>query len=142
MSPGADGTKPPPAIPAGEVRFAFVRSPGPGGQNVNKLATACELRFHVASSTLLDAPGKERLRRLAGRRLTRDDEIVIEAHRLRTQEQNRRDALDRLGALIAAARHVPKARRKTKPTKGSVERRLESKRKRQRTKRLRTDSYD
>ena len=142
MSPGADGPKPPPEIPAGEVRFAFVRSPGPGGQNVNKLATACELRFHVASSTLLDSAGKARLRRLAGRRLTRDDEIVIEAHRLRTQEQNRRDALDRLVALIAAARHVPKARKKTKPTKGSVERRLESKRKRQRTKRLRTASYD
>jgi len=128
---------PRPEIPAGEVRLTFVRSPGPGGQNVNKLATACELRFHVASTTLLDPAGKERLRRLAGRRLTRDDDIVIEAHRLRTQEQNRRDALDRLAALIAAARHVPKARKKTKPTKGSVERRLESKRKRQQTKRMR-----
>jgi ribosome-associated protein len=128
---------PRPEVPAGEVRFTFVRAPGPGGQNVNKVATACELRFHVASTTLLDAPGKERLRRLAGRRLTRDDEIVIEAHRLRTQEQNRRDALDRLAALIAAARHVPKPRRKTRPTKGSVERRLESKRKRQQTKRMR-----
>ncbi len=128
---------PRPEVPAGEVRFTFVRAPGPGGQNVNKVATACELRFHVASTTLLDAPGKERLRRLAGRRLTRDDEIVIEAHRLRTQEQNRRDALDRLAALIAAARHVPKPRRKTRPPQGSVERRLESKRKRQQTKRMR-----
>ena len=87
MSAGAGGTTPPPEIPAGEVSFAFVRSPGPGGQNVNKLATACELRFHVASSTLLDSAGKERLRRLAGRRLTRDDEIVIEAHRLRTYDR-------------------------------------------------------
>jgi ribosome-associated protein len=132
----------PPDIPAGEVRFSFVRSPGPGGQNVNKLATACELRFNVGASSLLDAAGKERLRRLAGRRLTRDDEILIEAHRLRTQEQNRRDALDRLATLIAAARHVPKARRRTRPTKGSVERRLDSKRKRQQTKRMRTDRFD
>lgn len=138
----SDAHPPPPEIPAGEVRFAFVRSPGPGGQNVNKLATACELRFHVGSTSLLDAAGKERLRGLAGRRLTRDDEIVIEAHRLRTQEQNRRDALDRLAALIVAARHVPKARRKTRPTKGSVERRLESKRKRQQTKRMRGRDYD
>jgi len=142
MNPGADGTTSAPEIPAGEVRFTFVRAPGPGGQNVNKVATACELRFHVASSTLLDAAGKQRLRRLAGRRLTRDDEIVIEAHRLRTQEQNRRDALDRLGALIAAARHVPKPRKKTRPTKGSVERRLESKRKRQQTKQMRGRDYD
>lgn len=133
---------PRPEIPAGEVRFTFVRSPGPGGQNVNKLATACELRFHVASTTLLDAAGRQRLRRLAGRRLTRDDDIVIEAHRLRTQEQNRRDALDRLAALIAAARQVPKARKKTRPTQGSVERRLESKRKRQQTKRMRGRAYE
>lgn len=138
----SDTAAPPPEIPAGEVRFAFVRSPGPGGQNVNKLATACELRFNVGSTSLLDAAGKERLRRLAGRRLTRDDEILIEAHRLRTQEQNRRDALDRLAALIVAARHVPKARRKTRPTKGSVERRLDSKRKRQQTKRMRSDRFD
>ena len=138
----SDDAAPPPEIPASEVRFAFVRSPGPGGQNVNKLATACELRFHVGSTSLLDSGGKERLRRLAGRRLTREDEIVIEAHRLRTQEQNRRDALDRLAALIAAARHVPKARRKTRPTKGSVERRLESKRKRQQTKRMRGGGFD
>jgi len=133
---------PPPEIPASEVRFSYVRSPGPGGQNVNKLATACELRFHVASTSLLDFGGKQRLRRLAGRRLTREDEIVIEAHRLRTQEQNRRDALDRLAALIAAARHVPKPRRKTRPTKGSVERRLESKRKRQQTKRMRGKGFE
>ena len=138
----AEDTPPPPEIPASEVRFTFVRSPGPGGQNVNKVATACELRFHVASTSLLDPAGKERLRRLAGRRLTREDEIVIEAHRLRTQEQNRRDALDRLATLIIAARHVPKARRKTRPTKGSVERRLESKRKRQQTKQMRGRGYE
>jgi hypothetical protein len=83
-------------IPAGEYTLAFVRSPGPGGQNVNKVATACELRFRVGSTSLLDEAGKARLRAFAGRRLTRDDEIVLEAHRHRSQEANRRDALQRL----------------------------------------------
>jgi ribosome-associated protein len=111
-------------IPEREYALAFVRSPGPGGQNVNKVATACELRFHVASTSLLDEGGKERLRALAGRRLTRGDEIVLEAHRHRTQEGNRRDAVARLEELVRQARHVPKPRKKTRPGRAAKARRL------------------
>lgn len=124
-------------IPPAEYTLAWVRSPGPGGQNVNKLATACQLRFAVGATTLLDEAGRDRLRRLAGRRLTRDDEIVIEAHRHRTREANRRDALARLAELLAAARIAPKQRKPTTPTRASRERRLESKKHRQRVKRMR-----
>ncbi len=124
-------------IPAGEYTLAYVRSPGPGGQNVNKVATACELRFHVAATSLLDEAGKSRLRALAGRRLTLADEIVIEAHRHRGQEANRRDAIARLEALIVQARHVPKARKKTRPGRAAKARRLEGKRQRKDVKRLR-----
>lgn len=124
-------------IPADEVSFAWVRSPGPGGQNVNKVSTACELRFTVGRTRLLDAAGRDRLRRLAGRRLTLLDEILIEAHRHRSQEGNRRDALERLAALLQQASVAPKPRKKTRPTKASKERRLEAKRRDQRTKRLR-----
>lgn len=115
-------------IPAGEYTLAWVRSPGPGGQNVNKLATACELRFRVGATSLLDEAGKQRLRALAGRRLTRDDEIVIDAHRHRTQESNRRDAIERLERLVEQARHVPKPRKKTRPSRAAKARRLEGKR--------------
>jgi ribosome-associated protein len=124
-------------IPADEVSFAWVRSPGPGGQNVNKVSTACELRFAVGRTRLLDAAGRDRLRRLAGRRLTQLDEILIEAHRHRSQEGNRRDALERLAALLQQAAVPPKPRRKTRPTRASKERRLEGKRRDQQTKRLR-----
>lgn len=124
-------------IPAAEYSLAWVRSPGPGGQNVNKLATACQLRFAVGATSLLDEPARQRLRRLAGRRLTREDEIVIEAHRHRSREANRRDALERLAGLIAAARVAPKKRSPTKPTRASRERRLQSKKLRQDVKRLR-----
>ena len=124
-------------IPEGEYTLAWVRSPGPGGQNVNKVATACELRFFVAATSLLDEGGKERLRSLAGRRLTQADEIVIEAHRHRSQEANRRDALGRLAELIAQSRHVPKPRKATRPSRSARQRRLDSKRIQQRTKRLR-----
>jgi ribosome-associated protein len=115
-------------IPAGEYTLAFVRSPGPGGQNVNKVATACELRFRVATTSLLDEAGKARLRVFAGRRLTLGDEIVLEAHRHRSQEGNRRDALERLEELIRQARHVPKPRKKTKPGRAAKARRLDAKR--------------
>ena len=125
-------------IPEGEYSLAWVRSPGPGGQNVNKVATACELRFFVAATILLDDGGKARLRALAGRRLTQGDEIVIEAHRHRSQEANRRDALERLGQLIAQARHVPKPRKATRPSRAARQRRLDSKRIQQHTKRLRS----
>ena len=125
-------------IPAGEYTLAFVRSPGPGGQNVNKVATACELRFSVGATSLLDEGGKARLRSLAGRRLTRDDEIVLEAHRHRSQEGNRRDAIDRLERLIEQARQVPKPRKKTRPSRAAKARRLENKRQRKDVKRMRS----
>jgi ribosome-associated protein len=124
-------------VPEDEYEMSWSRSPGPGGQNVNKLATACLLRFSVAGTTLLDEAGRNRLRRLAGRRLTLDDELLIDAHRHRTREANRRDALERLAELIVAARHVPKARKPTRPTRASKERRIEGKKRRQGTKRLR-----
>jgi ribosome-associated protein len=124
-------------IPEGEYTLAYVRSPGPGGQNVNKVATACELRFKVGTTSLLDEPGKERLRALAGRRLTREDELVLEAHRYRTQEANRRDAIERLERLVEEARRVPKPRKKTRPSRAAKMRRLEGKRLQQMKKRLR-----
>ncbi len=124
-------------IPEGEYTLSFVRSPGPGGQNVNKVASACELRFHVGATSLLDDAGKERLRVLAGRRLTQHDEIVIEAHRHRGQEANRRDAISRLQELVRQARHVPKPRKKTKPGRAAKARRLEGKRMHKAKKRLR-----
>jgi ribosome-associated protein len=132
-----------PEIPVGEYTLSYTRSPGPGGQNVNKVSSACELRFFVAATSLLDEDGKRRLRALAGRRLTQNDEIVLEAHRHRSQEANRRDAITRLEDLIIAARHVPKARKATRPSRGVRARRLEGKRKRKDTKRLRArPSFD
>jgi ribosome-associated protein len=120
-----------------EVQIDFVRSAGPGGQNVNKVATAAQLRFHVGRSTRLDAAAKQRLRHLAGRRLTDQDEILIIARNHRTQEGNRRDAFERLTELIEAARRVPVPRRPTKPTRASKERRLSSKSRTGRNKQLR-----
>ena len=120
-----------------EVRISFVRSAGPGGQNVNKLATAAQLRFHVGGTHRLDAAGKQRLRRLAGHRLTDADEILIIARNHRTQEGNRRDALARLAALLEAARRAPTPRRATRPTRASQERRLSSKARAGRHKQLR-----
>ena len=134
---GGDGPARP-VIPEGEYTLAYVRSPGPGGQNVNKVSSACELRFYVASTSLLDEDGKQRLRALAGRRLAQSDEIVLEAHRHRSQEANRRDAITRLADLIIAARHVPKARKKTRPGRAARARRVEGKRQRKDVKRLRS----
>jgi ribosome-associated protein len=128
---------PRPVIPEGEYTLTFVRSPGPGGQNVNKVSSACELRFHVAATSLLDEAGKQRLRALAGRRLTLNDEIVLEAHRHRGQEANRRDAITRLEDLIIEARHVPKPRKKTRPSRAAKAKRLEGKRLRKNVKRMR-----
>ena len=116
------------AIPEGEYMLSYVRSPGPGGQNVNKVSSACELRFDVGRTVLLNDAGKHRLRVLAGRRLTQNDEIVIEAHRHRGQEANRRDAIGRLEELVTRARHVPKPRKKTRPSRASKARRLDGKR--------------
>jgi ribosome-associated protein len=111
-----------------EIQLSFVRSSGPGGQNVNKVATACELRFDVRQSLSLPADVAVRLMKLAGRRLTKDGVLVIAADRFRSQEQNRQDAVDRLVAMVReAAKPPPPKRRATKPTKSSVERRLKAK---------------
>jgi ribosome-associated protein len=115
-------------VPEDELSESFIRSSGPGGQNVNKVATAVQLRFDAAGSPSL--PERVRLRAvaLAGQRATKDGVIVIEANRYRTQEQNRADARERLTELLAkAAEPPPKPRRKTKPSKGAVERRLKAK---------------
>ena len=110
-----------------EVEESFVRASGPGGQNVNKLATAVQLRFDVRSSPSLPAEVRDRLERLAGARLTRDGVLVITAQSHRTQGRNRQDALDRLIGLIRRAAIAPRLRRPTKPTKASRERRVEAK---------------
>src|ERR1700688_1289952 len=114
-------------IDESELSESFIRSSGPGGQNVNKLATAVQLRFDVRHSPSLPGDVRTRLERLAGRRLTNDGVLVITAQSHRTQERNRADALDRLVELIKAAAVRPVPRRATKPTKASRWRRLETK---------------
>jgi ribosome-associated protein len=120
-----------------EIEEDFVRSSGPGGQNVNKLSTAVQLRFDVEHSPSLAPDVRARLARLAGSRLTRDGVLVIIAQRHRTQIRNRQDALDRLIDLIRRAAVAPRPRRATKPTKASRERRIEGKKLRGGIKRLR-----
>jgi len=125
------------AIDESEIKQEFIRSSGPGGQNVNKVSTAVQLRFHVANSPSLPDDVRKRLAHLAGRRITEDGELIIHAQRFRTQERNRQDAFDRLVKLIRKASERPKVRRKTKPTLESKRRRLEAKRHRSKAKRMR-----
>jgi len=120
-----------------EIEESFVRSSGPGGQNVNKLSTAVQLRFDVRHSPSLPNDVRARLERLAGSRLTRDGVLVIIAQSHRTQGRNRDDALDRLLELIRRAAVAPIKRSPTKPTRASRERRIEGKKRHARTKRLR-----
>jgi ribosome-associated protein len=120
-----------------ELEERFVRASGPGGQNVNKLSSAVQLRFDVRHSPSLTPDVRQRLERLAGRRLTRDGVLVIMAQRHRTQERNRQDALDRLKELIQEASIAPTPRRPTRPTRGSKERRLATKKNRSSIKSLR-----
>jgi ribosome-associated protein len=123
------------AIPESEISERFVRASGPGGQNVNKVSTAVELRFDPSQSTAIPSDAVARLRVLAGSRMTADGVLVIDARRHRTQAQNREDARERLAELVRQALIKPRRRRATKPGKGAVERRIETKKRRSDTKR-------
>ena len=130
------------AIDERELEERFVRASGPGGQNVNKVSTAIELRFDVRRSTALPPSVAAQLERLAGRRLTDEGVLVIRAERFRTQERNREDARERLVKLVRKAAIAPKRRVPTKPTRASKERRREDKTQRSRVKKLRRSKPD
>ena len=125
-----------------EIEESFVRASGPGGQNVNKVSSAVQLRFDLSGSRSLPEDVRERLRRLAGHRLTREGVIVIIAQRYRSQERNRQDALDRLVALVRRAAEPPTPRRPTKPSRAAKKRRLQAKARRAVTKEQRRSISD
>lgn len=125
------------SIDEDEIHWSFARSSGPGGQHVNKTATAVQLRFDVSASENLPPAVKRRLAKLAGNRMTQDGELLIEARRRRSQSRNREDALDRLLELIRKAAAPPKKRKKTRPTAASRQRRLDAKKRRGNLKKLR-----
>jgi ribosome-associated protein len=125
------------SVPERDLTWSFVRASGPGGQNVNKVATAAQLRFDLAGTASLEAAVKQRLRSLAGRRVTEDGALIIVARNQRTQEGNRREALERLTDLVRRALVPPKVRKATRPTRAARERRMDTKTQRRTTKQLR-----
>ena len=127
-------------IEESELQFEYIRASGPGGQNVNKVATAVQLRFDVGNSSLPDYV-KQRLTKLAGNKMTNEGVLLLEAKRYRTQEQNREDAIRRLTDLVRKSTVRPKRRIKTLPTKASRERRLKAKKQRGNIKRSRQDKF-
>ncbi len=124
-------------IPENEIVFDFIRSTGPGGQNVNKVSSAVQLRFNIHNSSILTEDHKVRLVKKAGRKVNKNGVLIIKAQRFRTQQNNRMDALRRLESLILQTINKPKVRLKTSPSKKTIEKRLTSKRKRSATKQLR-----
>ena len=124
-------------IPENELVFDFIRSTGPGGQNVNKVSSAVHLRFNIHNSSILTEDHKVRLVKIAGHKVNKNGVLIIKAQRFRTQQSNRMDALRRLESLILQTKNRPKVRLKTSPSKKTIEKRLTSKRKRSATKQLR-----